>query len=85
MTKPRILLIDDDKTALDGLVKILVLDGYPASGVLSGYEALNVLSRRSFDIIVTDMKLPGMGGLSLIHELRKREEPVAIVVITAYS
>lgn len=85
MTKPRILLIDDDKTALDGLVKILAHDGYPVSGVLSGYEALNLLSRKNFDIIVTDMKLPGMGGLSLIHELRKREEPMAIVVITAYS
>lgn len=85
MTKPRILLIDDDKTALDGLVKILAHDGYPVSGVLSGYEALNLLSRKNVDIIVTDMKLPGMGGLSLIHELRKKEEPAAIVVITAYS
>lgn len=85
MTKPRLLLIDDDKTALDGLVKILTHDGYPVSGVLSGYEALNLLSRKTFDIIVTDMKLPGMGGLSLIHELRKKEEPIAIVVITAYS
>lgn len=85
MTKPRILLIDDDKTALDGLVKILSHDGYAVSGALSGYEALNLLSRKPFDIIVTDMKLPGMGGLSLIHEVRKKEEPVAIVVITAYS
>ena len=85
MTKPRVLLIDDDKTALDGLVKILTHDGYIVSGVLSGYEALNLLSRKNFDIIVTDMKLPGMGGLSLIHELRKKEEPMAIVVITAYS
>lgn len=85
MTKPRLLLIDDDKTALDGLVKILSHDGYPVSGVLSGYEALNLLSRKNFDIVVTDMKLPGMGGLSLIHELRKKEEPITIVVITAYS
>ncbi len=85
MTKPKLLLIDDDKTALDGLVKILARDGYPVSGALSGYEALNLLSKKNFDIIVTDMKLPGMGGLSLIHELRKKEEPAAIVVITAYS
>ncbi|MEK7805968.1 MAG: sigma-54 dependent transcriptional regulator, partial [Planctomycetota bacterium] len=76
---------DDDKNALDGLVKILTHDGYPVSGVLSGYEALSLLSKKNFDIIVTDMKLPGMGGLSLIHEIRKKEESVAIVVITAYS
>lgn len=85
MTKPRILLIDDDKAALDGLVKILAHDGYPVAGALSGYEALNLFSKKTFDIVVTDMKLPGMGGLSLIHELRKKDEPVAIVVITAYS
>lgn len=85
MTKPRILLIDDDKAALDGLVKILAHDGYPVAGALSGYEALNLFSKKTFDIVVTDMKLPGMGGLSLIHELRKKDEAVAIVVITAYS
>ncbi len=85
MAKPKLLLVDDDKNALDGLVKILVHDGYHVSGVLSGYEVLNLLSKKNFDIIITDMKLPGMGGLSLIHERRKKEEPVAIVVITAYS
>lgn len=85
MAKPKLLLVDDDKTALDGLVKILTRDGYPVTGVLSGYEALHLLSRKSFDIIVTDMKLPGMGGLSLVRELRKKEESVALVVITAYS
>jgi DNA-binding NtrC family response regulator len=85
MTKPKLLLIDDDKNALDGLVKILTHDGYTASGVLSGYEALSLLSKKDFDIIITDMRLPGMGGLALIHEIRKKEKDVAIVVITAYS
>src|SRR3989337_317393 len=85
MIKPKLLLVDDDKNALDGLVKILTHDGYHVSGVLSGYEALGLLSKKNFDIIVTDMKLPGIGGLSLIHEIRKKEESVAIVVITAYS
>lgn len=85
MIKPKLLLIDDDKNTLDGLVKILTRDGFSVSGVLSGYDALNLLSRENFDIILTDMKLPGMGGLSLIHEIRKRKEMIAIVVITAYS
>ncbi|GJQ47399.1 MAG: sigma-54-dependent Fis family transcriptional regulator [Candidatus Jettenia sp. AMX1] len=85
VTKPNLLLVDDDKNTLDGLVKILMHDGYTVSGAVSGYDALNLLSRKNFDIIVTDMKLPGMGGISLIHEIRKREESAAIVVITAYS
>ena len=85
MIKPKILLVDDDQDVLDGLKMILTQDGYAVSTASSGYEALNLLSKRGFDIILTDMKLPGMGGLSLIQEIRKKNEPVAIVVITAYS
>src|SRR4030067_3807753 len=85
MIKPQILLVDDDISVLNGLKKILTKDGYAVSTASSGYEALNLLSKRGFDIILTDMKLPGMGGLSLIQEIRKKNDPVAIVVITAYS
>ncbi|MGQ3684820.1 MAG: response regulator [Candidatus Loosdrechtia sp.] len=85
MAKPRLILIDDDKNALEGLVKILSHDGYSASGVLSGYEALNLLATINFDIAITDMRLPGLGGIPLIHEIKKRCKSIAIVVVTAYS
>lgn len=82
MTKPRLLLIDDNKNILDGLVKILKGEGYRVSGVLSGHDALKLLSEKSFDIIITDMNMSGMSGLTLIREVRKRHTPIAIVVIT---
>ncbi|MFN3531205.1 MAG: response regulator [Candidatus Brocadia sp.] len=82
MTKPRLLLIDDNKNTLDGLVKILKSAGYLASGVLSGHDALKLLSEKSFDIIITDMNMSGMSGLTLINEVRKRNSPIAIVVVT---
>ena len=85
MTKPRLLLVDDDKDALDGLINILRRDGYQVAGVLSGYEALNSLSKKSFDVVITDLNMPGMHGFTLIHEVRKRKEPIAIVIITANS
>ena len=85
MTKPRLLLVDDDKDALDGLTSILKRDGYQVAGVLSGYEALNALSKKRFDVIVTDLNMPGMHGITLIHEVRKRKEPIAIVIVTANS
>lgn len=85
MAKPRLLLVDDDKTTLDGLVRILTRDEYPVSGVLSGYDALSLLSRKSFDIMITDLNMPGMSGLALIHEIKKRHESMLIVVITACS
>ena|SRR3989337_1104943 len=85
MTKPRLLLVDDDKDALDGLTSILKRDGYQVAGVLSGYEALIALSKKSFDVVITDLNMPGMHGFTLIHEVRKRKEPIAIVIITANS
>lgn len=85
MKKPRLLLVDDDKDVLGGLVRILEREGYPVLGVSSAYEALNLLSGKNFDILMTDMKLPGMGGLALVSEVRKKDVPVAIVVITAYA
>lgn len=85
MTKPRLLLVDDDKDTLDGLTSILKRDGYQVAGVLSGYEALNFLSEKSFDVVITDLNMPGMHGLTLIHEVRKRKEPIAIVIVTANS
>ncbi len=85
MAKPKLLLIDDDKNTLDGMVKILTRDGFSVCGVVSVYEALRLLSGEKFDIVITDMKLPGMGGLSLIQEVKKIPEPIAIVVTTAYS
>lgn len=83
MAKPSLLVVDDDKNTLDGLVRILQCDGYPVSGVLSGYGALKLLSNNKFDVIITDMNMPGMDGLTLIQEVRKRKEPVAIVIVTA--
>lgn len=85
MTKPKLLVVEDDKNTLDGLIQILRRGGYTASGVSSGYDALNQLSRESFDIVITDMKLPGMGGLSLLQEIKKKNSSIAIVVVTAYS
>ncbi len=85
MARPSLLLVDDDKNTLDGLIRILRLEGYPVSGVLSGSDALRLLSEKNFDVMITDMNMPGMDGLTLIHEVRKIRGDVAIVVITADS
>lgn len=85
MARPSLLLVDDDKNTLDGLIRILRLEGYPVSGVLSGSDALRLLSEKNFDVMITDMNMPGMDGLTLIHEVRKTRGDVAIVIVTADS
>ena len=85
MPAPRILVVDDDKNALIGLVRLLEGEGYEASGAISAYEALSLLDNQGFDVALVDLKLPGMGGLSLVDEIKKRDELLPILVVSAYS
>ncbi len=85
MIAAKILIVDDDKNSLSGLIRLLEREGYEASGAISAYEALALLDNERFDIVITDLKLPGMGGLSLMEEIKKREERLPILVMTAYG
>jgi len=83
--KPEILLVDDDKNSLKGLKTILEQDGYKVTGASNGYEALRQLDEHAFDILVTDIKMPGIDGFTLLEEARKRDDDIRIILITAYS
>lgn len=85
MEKPRILLVDDDKNTANGLRKILLQDGYDASCAYTGKEALNLIESERFDIVITDMKLPDISGLSIIEKVKKKDINIAVVMITAFS
>lgn len=85
MQKPRILLVDDDKNTANGLRKILLQDGYDASCAFTGNEALNLIETGHFNIIITDMKLPDISGLSIIEKAKKKDNDITVVMITAFS
>ncbi|RMF86189.1 MAG: sigma-54-dependent Fis family transcriptional regulator, partial [Nitrospinota bacterium] len=85
MPKPKVLLVDDDKNSLKGLLQILEQDGYAVLGASNGYEALHILEQEMVDIIVTDMKMPGLDGFALLDEVKKREEEISVIMITAYG
>lgn len=81
----RILVVEDDKNSLSGLLKLLQKEGFEASGAISAYEALALLDTQQYDIVLADMRLPGMGALSLIDEIKKKDGDLPVVVMTAYS
>src|SRR3989338_434448 len=85
MTRPKILVVEDDKNSLSGLLTLLQHEGYETSGAISAYEALALMDTRHYDIVLADMKLPGLGALSLIEEIRKKDSDIPVVVMTAYS
>jgi DNA-binding response OmpR family regulator len=76
----RILLVDDDRGVADVCVQMLRHHGYCVSTSLSGEDALDVFSRGQFDLVILDVGLPGIDGLSCAKELLRRKSDIKIVL-----
>ena len=85
MAGERILVTDDEELILQLCRRILVKKGYEVEIASSGIRALEVFQQGSFDILLTDIKMPGMNGLQLIEEARKHQPGIATMVITGHG
>ncbi len=85
MEKPRILMVDDDKNTLQGYLKALSQDEFLVEGASTGFEALKKIDQKSFDIVVSDIRMPQLDGITLLKELQKRDADIAVVLATAYG
>ncbi len=81
----RILIAEDDRNTLSGLLEILEEEGYEVKGVDSGKKALRALEREHFDILLTDLRMPDVDGLQLYEQSRHTLPELKTVVMTAYS
>ena len=85
MNHIRILVVDDDSLVRRSLCEILTLEGYFCVHVPSGIEALARLSESSFDIIISDMKMPQMDGLELLKRIRADFPNIAVIMVTGFG
>ncbi len=83
--KKRILVVDDEENARIGLSKLLEREGFEVESVSNGYEALNYLNQRQVNVIVTDINMPEMNGITLLKELNKSFPDSNVIMITAYG
>ncbi len=83
--RARILLVDDDESLRRVTEKQLTAAGHEVVAVEGGREALEVFDPRVVDLVLTDLQMPGMDGLTLLAELKRRDPDAAVVVITAYG
>jgi DNA-binding NtrC family response regulator len=83
--RARILVIDDDLALLDLLVDTLTTIGYEAVGMSDAIAALSRIKSESFDLIVTDVKMPEMDGISLLKKIRRHFPKLPVLFITAYA
>lgn len=79
-----ILVVDDDESSRGALVRLLDMDGYITEQAADGREALEKISLKDYDVIITDMKMPRVGGLDFIKNIRDSYQG-RIIVMTAFG
>jgi DNA-binding NtrC family response regulator len=84
-TKTQVLVIDDDAVVGRSFDRVLSGKGYEVSTALSGEEALETMKAAHFDVVFTDIKMPGMDGLEVAARIKARCPWTPVVVITGYG
>ncbi|GLS17440.1 acetoacetate metabolism regulatory protein AtoC [Labrys miyagiensis] len=80
-----ILIVDDEIRLLDVLSGVLEALGYTALSASSGPAALELLDGEQIDLVLTDLRMPGMNGQELLAEIRRRHPTMPVVIMTAFS
>jgi two-component system, NtrC family, response regulator AtoC len=82
---PRILVVDDDAVAADLLREVLTQEGYQVVTATQGSEAVRLGTQSTFDMVITDLKMPDIGGLEVVRSLRQISPQTILIVITAFG
>src|SRR5215467_3588950 len=83
--KPVALVVDDDEVFRNRLCRALVDRDWDASGVAAGEDALTLARDRSPDLILLDLRMPGMSGLDALEQLRAIDSSMVVIVLTGYG
>lgn len=82
--KTKILVIDDEEVVRLSHRRILAGDHFNVETVLDGIEALQLLERQSVDVVLLDLRMPGMDGISVLKTIKEKWPEIEVVVITGY-
>jgi len=84
VSRIRVLLIDDEELYAESLAKVLTRRGMEVSTARDGKAGLDWLGDKRADVIVLDLKMPGMDGLATLQEIRKRDSMVPVIMLTGH-
>jgi DNA-binding NtrC family response regulator len=85
MSRENILVVDDEPDMRDALTAALRRDGLCVSTATNGIEALEKVQAQQFDLIITDVRMPRMGGLALLQEMKRTTTAIPVVMMTGYG
>jgi excisionase family DNA binding protein len=83
--RPRVLVVDDEASIRDLLSKTLALAEYEVDLAPDGRTALERLRIMPYDLLITDLKMPGVDGLAVIREARRLKADIPVIIITGFS
>lgn len=80
-----ILIVDDEKSMRDFLKILLSKEGYEVRAARDGEQALSVLSENRIDLVISDIRMPGISGLELLANIREGTDDIPVIMITAFA
>lgn len=83
--RPRVLVVDDEKFIRDILADFLGMEGYEVRTAEDGVAALQEMQRHPYDVVISDLKMPKMGGIELLDEIARRTPNVLTVIMTGFG
>ncbi|MFZ5797247.1 MAG: sigma-54-dependent transcriptional regulator, partial [Thermodesulfobacteriota bacterium] len=80
-----ILIVDDEQSMREFLRILLEKDGHTVQAAASGSAAIDLVEDHDLDLVITDIRMPGISGLELLAEVKKRKPDLPVIMITAYA
>src|SRR3984893_8346966 len=84
-TRPRVLVVDDEASIRDLLAKTLALAEYDVDVAADGRSALERMRMYPYDLLIADLRMPGMDGLTVIREAKRYKADLPVLIITGFS
>ncbi|MCW8875067.1 MAG: response regulator, partial [Gammaproteobacteria bacterium] len=83
--KHQVLLIDDELIALTNLTTVLEREGYRVTACKTGEEGVAALQSTAFDLVLTDLRMPGIDGIDVLRHIRETMPEVPVIMITGHA
>jgi DNA-binding NtrC family response regulator len=81
----KVLIAEDEEITLKHLISTLQHEGYEVTGVSDGYDALEKIEKENFNVLIADIKMPGLSGIELLEKIKEKQLETEVIIITGYG
>lgn len=81
----RVLFVDDEEELVSAVVERLGIRGVQAAGATNGLDALKKVDEEEYDVVVLDVRMPGLGGLDVIRHLRRSHPKIEVILLSGHG